>query len=467
MSNFWLEYNQNGDVQEFTFEGSSVTIGRDKSSDFVLDHPTVSRQHAVIRRDGPGRFKLRVLSRGGLTALDGHQVQGEVPLHDGANINLGKLTFRFRSDDAPQQPQHNLGPSGGSHSSGQGPSSSGAFGAGGQGSQGQSSGAGGSGQSGFGGGSGSGGSGQGGFGGSGGGFNSGSSNSGFSPEKNESGGMGAFAQSSQGFQAGMQGQSGMQPGQGQQGGQGGGAQGQGHGQDGSVDAGEEKAEKVDIISWDEIASSEEAMSEEETENRAKSVFERMEEGQKKQEETRPGLVIVAGIAIVGLLGYVFFGGGAGGGVGGGDEEEIAPEELQVEVECLGKADCIKKAKNAYNVGNETLKKSGAAVSNRFEGYKSLLEAEKYLEEAGVSEPPPSMNKLPERKQAAKQQLDKLFRNFRVAYHQAKNSKNYTQMAESLDTIQSYFPDKKSYQYRWAQSKIRKMKQNGTYPKKGY
>ncbi|MGM0555682.1 MAG: FHA domain-containing protein [Myxococcota bacterium] len=446
MNNFWLEYNQNGEVQEFTFDGPSVAIGRDKSSDFVLDHPTVSRQHAVIRRDGPGQFVLRVLSRGGLTAIDGQQVQGEVPLHDGANINLGKLSFRFRSDNAPQQPQHNLGGA----QAPQGPSSSGSFGAPGGGNTG------GGGQQHQGGGAQHG---QGGQANS--GFGSGSGNSGFGPSQNQGGAVGGFAQSS--FGGGQQ-AGGAAPGQNQ----GQNQQNQAAGQDGSVSDEEPQADGPDIVSWDDIASSEEAMKDASPEDRAKSVFERMEEGQKKQEETRPGLIIVAGIAIVGLMAYIFLGGGTGGGAGGEEDTKFdSSKQLEVEVECLGKADCVKKAKSAYNVGNEKLEKAGAAISNRFEGYKSLLEAEEYLEESGMSEPPPSMTDLEQRQTEAKAQLDALFRNFHVAYHQAKNAKNHQRMAESLSNIISYFPDKKAPQHQWAQGRIRWMKQKGIYPAKSY
>jgi hypothetical protein len=464
MNNFWLEYNQNGNVQEFTFEGSSVTIGRDRSSDFVLDHPTVSRQHAVIRRDGPGQFMLRVLSRGGLTAIDGQQVQGEVQLHDGANINLGKLTFRFRSDNAPQQPQHNLG---GGQSS-QGPSGGGSPGGGPQRAGGQQ------GRGGFGGGQQGGGS----FGGgqqnagsqqnaggqqntggqpsSGFGPNTGSSGFGASQNQNQNqgGAVGGFAQSSFGG-----GQQGGGPAQGQN---------QGGGADGSIGDEQSQGEGPDIVSWDEIASSEEAMKDESPENRAKSVFERMEEGQKKQEETRPGLIVVAAIAIIGLMGYIFFGGATGGGGGGEEDTKYdSSKQLKVEVECLGKADCLKKAKRSYKVGEEKLKKSGAAISNGFEGYKSLLEAEKYLEEAGMTEPPASMSDLEQRQAAAKKDLEERFRNFHVSYHQAKNAKNHQRMAESLSSIISYFPDKKAPQHQWAQGRIRWMKQKGIYPANSY
>lgn len=92
---FWLEFNDNGQKREFTFQSQQVSIGRVKAADFVLDHPTVSRQHAVIQMT-PGGPRLLVISQGGLTAVNGRQVYGEVALHDGATINFGQLTFVFR-----------------------------------------------------------------------------------------------------------------------------------------------------------------------------------------------------------------------------------------------------------------------------------------------------------------------------------------------------------------------------------
>ncbi len=105
MTSFRLEFEQGGQIQTVSFDGDSVSLGRDRSSDFVLDHPTVSRQHALIVREGPGDFVLVVLSRGGLTAVDGQPVQSsEISLYDGTSITLGKYSVRFRSDTAPRKP---------------------------------------------------------------------------------------------------------------------------------------------------------------------------------------------------------------------------------------------------------------------------------------------------------------------------------------------------------------------------
>jgi len=109
MGSFRFEYEKNGDVQTFPFDGDSITVGRDKSSDFVLDHPTVSRQHAVVVDDGGGEFRLVVLSQGGLTAVDGNQIEGDARLYDGSLIHFGELNFNFRSELAPPKPEASSG----------------------------------------------------------------------------------------------------------------------------------------------------------------------------------------------------------------------------------------------------------------------------------------------------------------------------------------------------------------------
>lgn len=105
MASFWLEFEQAGDIKQANFESESVTIGRDRACDFVLDHPTVSRQHALIVHQGSGIFQLVVLSRGGLTAVDGQPAQAqEVPLFDGSMVTLGQYSLRFRCNQAQPRP---------------------------------------------------------------------------------------------------------------------------------------------------------------------------------------------------------------------------------------------------------------------------------------------------------------------------------------------------------------------------
>ncbi len=103
---FKLEYLVDGQRMEQPFNRNQITIGRDASVDFVLNSNTVSRQHAVITVDQNGA-RLTVLSRGGLTAVNGRQVSGEVPLVDGCQIHFGQLAFTFRSEHSPAPQQWN------------------------------------------------------------------------------------------------------------------------------------------------------------------------------------------------------------------------------------------------------------------------------------------------------------------------------------------------------------------------
>jgi hypothetical protein len=459
MPSFWLEYDNNGQVKEFNFDGDSVSVGRDKSSGFVLDHPTVSRQHAVIVRKNGG-FYLVVLSRGGMTAIDGQQVQGEVMLHDGSVIHLGQLEFRFRSNHAPPKPdgsqsqmnqsQMNQNQFGGmqggqnqqgASSGGFGQSSTGGFGAAGQSAQNnqnsqhtQNS--------------------QGSQGGQSGGFGFGELPN--SPSAN----AGSFGAD------GAQGQAGQQ-GAGQPGQQGAGQQGAGQssGEQASDGQGGEAASSGEIVSWDEIASSSEATNDQDVQKKA-TIHERMQA--KKNKDTNPVLVIVAGVAIVGLLWFTFFSGGPKPVTPGEQNKPIADQApMTLEVTCMGESACVQKAKASYKVGIEKIDKKGAAVANLFEGYKKLLEAEKYLEKAGKTEPLPSMSELTSRKEQARAELTAIFKNERVKYHQAMKRSQHRPMAQALDAVKIYFPDKTAREHRWATSQEMDMKQKGIYPKHVY
>lgn len=131
MTSFRLEFDQGGQLQQASFHKPSITIGRDRGSDFVLDHPTVSRQHALIVDEGGGRFKLVVLSRGGLTAVDGQPVKAaEVQLYDGTELTFGQYTVRFRSAEAPPKqsgPSPTAGSMGAAPSMGASPSMGGSM----------------------------------------------------------------------------------------------------------------------------------------------------------------------------------------------------------------------------------------------------------------------------------------------------------------------------------------------------
>lgn len=71
-----------------------VTLGRDPASAIVLDHPSVSRRHAEIVRQG-GQALLRDLGSANGVFVNGQRVTGETPLGAGDVIQIGpyKLVY--------------------------------------------------------------------------------------------------------------------------------------------------------------------------------------------------------------------------------------------------------------------------------------------------------------------------------------------------------------------------------------
>lgn len=388
MTSFWLEHEENGQTREFPFNSNHISIGREKSAGFVLDHPTVSRQHAVISHK-QGAFYLQVLSQNGLTALDGRQVHGEVELNDKSVIQIGQLKFRFRSDQAA----------------------------------------------------------------------SGREPLGASPELDESNwadysvdghaGTGSskdLGSSSRG--AGISGQS-----------------SEDYANSYTLDSmsdGERFRKEAGIVSWDEIASSSEAMDGPD-ERPQQTIHQRMQAS--KEEKTNPLLVLLALAAIGGLIYYSFFYDTAGQVDQGQDRIPFDERPtVEIDVECLGVSACTQSAHRAYKVGIEKLEQHNVAVTNRFEGYKKLLEVEEYLEKAGVDELPEAMANLPERRETARAELDREFRNYRLEFLKAQARKEHHNMAVNLQIIQQLFPDSTAREYLWAAEEIREMKGQGIYPR---
>ena len=364
MGSFRFEYEKNGEVQTFPFDGDSITVGRDKSSDFVLDHPTVSRQHAVVVDDGGGEFRLVVLSRGGLTAVDGDQIEGDAQLFDGSLIHFGELNFHFRSELAPPKPDDVGG----------------------------------------------------------------------GVEGGEAAGGGSVRDSK------------------------------------SSDTVTSSAE-AGIESWDEIAQSAEAdeKSYDETTSQ-RSLADNLEDGPRKgrgggeEEETNPVLVGGAGVLIIVMLSIAFWPSGGGKKKEEADILEQEGPSIEVEVKCLSHAECMKAARESYEVGIEYLNKQDAEVGNLFAGYKRLLEAKSYLDQSNRESPPKEMSDLESRSKQARGKLDQVFRNYRVKYFSAKKNGQHRQRAQALQTIQNYFPHNKAREYKWANQRILKMKKRGTYPR---
>jgi Inner membrane component of T3SS, cytoplasmic domain len=80
---------------------SVLVIGRGDDADWVILDEDLSRKHASIRRGWDGTTLVDLESQNG-TKLDGVRVESELPLRDGARIELGNLVLVY-SDPAERQ----------------------------------------------------------------------------------------------------------------------------------------------------------------------------------------------------------------------------------------------------------------------------------------------------------------------------------------------------------------------------
>ncbi len=85
----------------YPLSGEVLRIGKAPENDVVIDHPTVSRNHLVVRRQGD-RFLVQDLDSTNGTFLDGAQVR-EAYLRPGALLEVGDVRLRFSPQVAPVQ----------------------------------------------------------------------------------------------------------------------------------------------------------------------------------------------------------------------------------------------------------------------------------------------------------------------------------------------------------------------------
>jgi len=82
------------DVVTHELIGDAVTIGRAPSNDVVIDHPTVSAQHARLTESSSG-YRIKDLDSTNGTQIDGVSIS-DAHLKDGAEIRFGYITGFFR-----------------------------------------------------------------------------------------------------------------------------------------------------------------------------------------------------------------------------------------------------------------------------------------------------------------------------------------------------------------------------------
>lgn len=90
--------------QEYGITKSRVTVGRRPGNDLVIDHLTVSGQHAAIDTTSSGSFVLDLGSTNG-TMVNNQPVKKHLLQH-GDVIDIGKYKLRFQQDASAQA--HNI-----------------------------------------------------------------------------------------------------------------------------------------------------------------------------------------------------------------------------------------------------------------------------------------------------------------------------------------------------------------------
>lgn len=76
------------------FSGDRVTVGRHPESDVFLDDITVSRRHVELTR-APVGYVVRDTGSLNGTYVNGERIDGEVPLTNGDELQVGKFKMLF------------------------------------------------------------------------------------------------------------------------------------------------------------------------------------------------------------------------------------------------------------------------------------------------------------------------------------------------------------------------------------
>ena len=82
------------DVLTHELIGDAVTIGCAPSNDIVIDHPTVSAQHARLTKS-PSGYRIKDLESTNGTQINGVSIS-DAQLKNGAEIRFGYITGFFR-----------------------------------------------------------------------------------------------------------------------------------------------------------------------------------------------------------------------------------------------------------------------------------------------------------------------------------------------------------------------------------
>jgi len=78
--------------REHRLGASDTAVGSGNENDFVIDHATVSRKHAILHHDG-GRYTLTDLDSTNGTFVNGRRIKGAVPINPGDELSFGAARF--------------------------------------------------------------------------------------------------------------------------------------------------------------------------------------------------------------------------------------------------------------------------------------------------------------------------------------------------------------------------------------
>lgn len=81
--------------EHFDIGKPAVTIGRAPGNDLIVDHPTVSRQHATIKLEGEA-FRLFDLGSANGTFVNDQRVRDPMALEDGMTVRFGEVEYVFK-----------------------------------------------------------------------------------------------------------------------------------------------------------------------------------------------------------------------------------------------------------------------------------------------------------------------------------------------------------------------------------
>jgi hypothetical protein len=81
--------------RRFDIDKPVVTIGRAPGNSFIVEHATVSRQHATIKIEGED-LRLYDLGSANGTFVNDKRVREPATLHDGDTVRLGEAEFIFK-----------------------------------------------------------------------------------------------------------------------------------------------------------------------------------------------------------------------------------------------------------------------------------------------------------------------------------------------------------------------------------